>query len=526
MLLLCLAGCGTDAVPPQVGSSPLRRLSDTEYQYALRDLFLGLEVQTPPLPGESSPTGFDNDIASQAPSDVRIARYETIANLYAAAVTVDEAAVTALTGCADHSTPTLAASCSSAFIRQFGLRVYRRPLTTEEHDHLAQRFTSWTTALDFQGAVQLTVSTMLQSPQFLYRAEPLEAVEVGVFHVPVEPYAMASRMSFFLWGSIPDDELLTAAGAGDLTTEDGVRSQAARMLEDPRALRLVWDFHRQWLALDHILFEEHEVRIADIDAQWTAATQRSALLESQRFVEQSFRSQGTFGDVLTGRHAVIDGEMARVYGVAAGEVELAEDQRAGLLTRTAFLAGFSHRGGTSPPIRGNAILVRLLCQLPTSPPPDADLSMPVAMPGEGPKTNRTLFEERTSAPACQGCHESLNGFGFGFEHYTASGAYITEQAGLPIDASGQLMFTDVDGPFANAIELSSELARSELVMDCAARRWVQFALGRLPAGRESGLVGGIANRFVEGHGDFRALFTDIVTSPLFRTRKVPPEGSR
>ena len=517
MILLCLIGCGTDSVPQQVAATPLRRLSDTEYHYALRDLFPELEVQTPPLPGESSPTGFDNDLASQAASDVRIARYEAIANLYAAAVTVDDAALRELTGCTEWSTPTLAAACSSAFIRRFGERVFRRPLTTAEHDRFAQRFTSWTTELDFQGAVQLTVSTLLQAPQFLYRTEPIDEIEDGVFQAPVEPYAMASRLSFFLWGSIPDDELLAAAASNELATEDGVRVQAARMLEDPRALRLVWDFHRQWLALDHILFEEHEVRTSEIDAQWTALTQRAALLESQRFVESSFRAAGTFGDLLTGRHGVIDGESARIYGVAAGEAELPADQRAGILTRTAFLAGFSHRGGTSPPIRGNAILVRLLCELPTTPPPDADLSMPVAMPGEGPKTNRMLFEERTSAPACQGCHESLNGIGFAFEHYTASGAYITEQAGLPIDASGQLAST---GPFANAIALSEELAQSETVMTCAARRWVQFALGRLPVGRETNLATGIAERFVESRGDFRALFTDIVTSPLFRQRKV------
>lgn len=517
-VLYLLAGCGTDVVPPQVAPTPLRRLSDTEYRYALHDLFPELEIQTPPLPGESSPTGFDNDIASQSPSDVRIARYEAIANLYAAAVTVDDAALRLLTGCAEWSTPTLAASCSSAFIRRFGARIYRRPVTTEEHDSLAQHFTRWSLELDFQGAMQLTLSTMLQSPQFLYRTEPVGDVVAGVFQEPVEPYAMASRLAFFLWSSIPDDELLAAAAAGDLATEQGVRSQAARMLEDPRALRLVWEFHRQWLALDHILFDEHEVRTADIDAKWTAATQRSALLESQRFVEHSFRAAGTFDDLLTSQHAVVDDEMARVYGAGTGETEL--DHRAGILTHTAFLAGFSHRGATSPPIRGNAILVRLLCQLPTTPPPEADLSMPVAMPGDGPKTNRMLFEERTSAPACQSCHQALNGFGFGFENYSASGAYITEQAGLPIDASGQLLFTDVDGPFADAIALSAELARSETVMECTARRWVQFALGRTPVGRESSLAGVIASGFVESRGDFRALFTDIVTSPLFRTRKV------
>ena len=528
--LVLSIGCGNDRATavPGVGPSPLRRLSNTEYLYALNDLFPAIHPALPPLPADNSVSGFENEADAQAPSDLRIARFEAIAHLYAAAATLDSTAVADVTGCEGWATPTQAAACSSDFIQRTGARLFRRPLSTEEEAHFTQRFTSWATAVDFPAAVQLTLSAMLQAPQFLYRAEPSDAFAPTTEpFVAVEPYAMASRLSFFLWESVPDDELLRAAGAGELQTEDDIRQQATRMLADPRALRLAWDFHRQWLALDRIMTDEHEVRTSEVDPLWTTTTQASALRESRMFIERSFVDVGTLGDLLTSQRAWVNSEMARVYGVAGPatadtwvEIALPRDQRAGILTRAAFLAGYSHRGGTSPPIRGNAINLRLLCQLPAPPPDGVDLSMPVGDPSNGPQTNRMLFEQRTGG-TCQTCHHALNGFGFGFESYTASGAYITQQAGLPIDASGEINGTDVDGPFANALQLSTSLGKSKVVQRCAAHKWLQYALGRMPTVEEAGLADEIGSRFIESHGDLRTLLTDIVSSETFRMRRRP-----
>lgn len=529
-LLLLVLGCGNDRALPAagVGPAPLRRLSNTEYLYALADLFPGIQPSLPPLPADNSVSGFDNEVNAQAPSDVRIARFEAIAHLYAAAATEDTTGVAAVTGCAAWGTPTEAASCTRDFVRATGARIFRRPLTIEEEAHFTQRFTSWATTVDFPAAVQLTLSAMLQAPQFLYRAEPAEAFASTTEPVlPVEPYAMASRLSFFLWESSPDEELLRAAGAGELETEDEIRPQATRMLGDPRALRLIWDFHRQWLALDRIMSDEHEVRTSDVDPAWTTTTQASALRESRMFVERSFTDVGTLRDLLTSPRAWVNSEMARVYGVDGPatadtwrEVALPAEQRAGILTRAAFLAGYSHRGGTSPPIRGNAINLRLLCQLPAPPPDGVDLSMPMPAPNTGPQTNRMLFEART-AGSCQQCHHSLNGFGFGFESYSASGAFVTEQQGLAVDPTGEITGTDVDGTFANAIELSTLLARSKVVHRCAAQKWIEYALGRVPTTDEAAVVEEIQVRFIESRGDLRTLLTEIVASETFRLRTRP-----
>jgi hypothetical protein len=519
------------AAPVQVGPSPLRRLSDDEYLNALQDLFPKLSATPAPtlpqLPADVPVAGFDNAAAAQAPSDVLIARYEAIANLYAAAATVDTPSVAALVGCADWSTPALATSCASQFVSQMGGRLFRRPLDAGEQGRFLASFQAWAAAVDFPGAVQLTLSAMLQSPQFLYRPEPLPQDLAAGAVVPASPYEMATRLSFFLWESVPDDVLLQAASQGELTTDAQIQAQAMRMLADGRAQRVLWSFPRQWLGLDQILLEEGAARTPQVDPLWTAATQASAFTETQLFVQNVLGSGGTFRDLLTSPKAWLDGEMSRVYGLPAPAnplawtaVNLPASQRAGLLTRTSFLAGYSHRGATSPPVRGNAIELRLLCELPISPPPGVNLSQPTVPAGSGPETNRTLFEQRTAPAFCQTCHRGLNGFGFGFEEYNAAGHYQTTDDTLPVDATGTITGTDVDGPFDGALQLSKRLSLSETVHACATEELVRYALGRAPVDVEASEVAALAQGFMDSKGDLRALLVDVVMSPSFRMQLV------
>ncbi len=517
---------GAATAEPVIGASPLRRLSNVEYLNTLADLFPEQKLELPALPGDVPVAGFENAAEAQQASDVRVARYETIANQYAEALTSRLGDTGTLVGCLDWSTDALAAQCADGFLARIGRRVFRRPLTEAERGRLSTRFLAWRSAIDFTGAVQLTLSAMLQSPQFLYRAEPVPRGAAVGSVVPVEPFALASRLSFFLWESTPDDALLDAAERGALRTDGQVRAQVDRMLQDPRARRTAWGFHRQWLGLDRILQDEHTQRTAAVDPAWTAATQASAAKESQLFVENVLAGGGTLRDLLTSRRAWIDPEMARVYGVGAPsqagawtETELPAGERAGLLTRAAFLAGLSHRGATSPPVRGNGIQLRMLCQLPVSPPPGVDLSQPTAAPSDGPKTNRMLFEDRTRPAACQGCHAGLNGFGFGFEAYDAAGHFHTTESGLSIDARGAVLGTDVDGPFDGALALSAALAGSAVVHRCATERLLRYALGRAPEAAEQPAIDALAKSFIASGGDVRALLLAVATSPSFRLQR-------
>jgi hypothetical protein len=534
---LAVAAFGLDAVgcdsghpagPPAaaVGPAPLRRLTNSEYLNALHDLFPTLSVQLPALPADLTVNGFDNAAEAQEPSDVLIARYEGIANLIAQTATASPASVSALVGCTDWSTPAKATACATQFLAQTGRRVFRRPLTADESSRLLLRFQAWQGAVDFVGAVELTLSTMLQSPQFIYRAEPIPAGLKAGSVIPVDSYALASRLSFFLWESAPDDELLGAASRDELSTDEQLRGQAERMLGDDRAKRAFWTFAREWLGLDRILLSESSVRTG-VDPQWTTATQASANRETELFVENILGQGGTLRDLLTSRRAWVDGEMSRVYGLPApsdpsawAEVSLPESERAGLYTRVAYLAGYSHAGATSPPVRGNAIELRLLCALPVSPPPGANLSQPMAAPDAGPQTNRTLFDERTSPPACQACHVALNGLGFGLENYNAAGHYQTTDNGLPVDATGAIHGTDVDGPFTGGVELSAALSRSATVHTCATTELVRYAFGRAPAPVEVPTIAQLSKDFLQSGGDLRALMIEVILAPSFRMRLV------
>ena len=524
LLLFVLAtACGDNLrpdLPGEVGPAPLRRLSDAEYHNALHDLFPAVAPTLPELPPEAVIGGFDNAAEAQEPSDLRVGRYETIAHLYAEAVAGTPEAVQRLVAC-DRATPSAADACAAELLERWGLQLFRRPLTGDELDRFARSFRAWQTSIDFDAAVQLTLAAMLQSPQFLYRAEP--PPPPGTI-APVEPYAMASRLSFLLWESTPDDALLEAAARDQLRTPAQLRAQAERMLADPRARRVYWSFYRQALGLDRILSDEHVVRTPDIDPAWTAASAASAWTESRLFVENTLMATGSLRALLTSRDAWVDAETARLYGVAApaepwSKVTLPAGERAGILTRAAFLAGLAHRGGNSPPLRGNGLRLRLLCQLTRPPPPGADLSMPVPAPGEGPQTTRTLFERRTSPDFCQGCHVPLNGYGFGFEHYTATGAYQATERGLPIDATGALHDTDVDGPFDGALDLSAQLADSRVVALCNVEQWMRYALGRAPVEGEAATVDALFDRFVDSDGDVRQLLIDLVTAPSFRLQR-------
>lgn len=281
-------------------------MSNAEYLRALEDLFPQVHPTLPPLPNDTIVAGFENSAEAQRPTDVRISRIETIANLYAQGATQDSNAVRALVQCDDWSTPQRADDCARGFITTVGARIFRRPLTIAERDRFALRFVTWVSAVDFEGAVRLTLSAMLQSPQFIYRPELEPADRSPGSVTPVDPYALATRLSLLLWESSPDELLLTAAHNNQLESEQQVRAQATRMLADPRARRAYWSFHRQWLGLDRILTAEHLVRTPEVDPLWSNTTPLAAIAETQRFVENTLFETGSFRELLTSRRAWVN----------------------------------------------------------------------------------------------------------------------------------------------------------------------------------------------------------------------------
>lgn len=375
--------------------------------------------------------------------------------------------------------------------------------------------------IDFDAAALLTMTAMLESPHFLYRLE-LSGGELGDGSVALTPHELASRLSYLLWRSMPDDALFAHADDGSLLAPATLEAEARRMLDDPRAADTIVDFHRQWLALDRVAVVD-EPRLPSLYPEWDEGMRDAIARESEDLVRISIvEGDGTLASLFVSPAARVDARLAALYGVPAPEPGTFADvtlppERAGILTRAAFLSSRAHSEQGSPPLRGAFVMSRVLCEPSLAPPPDADITPPVPMPGET-LTNRMLFERRTASATCRGCHDRIDGFGFGFEHFDAMGRYRTEDHGLPVDASGALTGTDVDGAYVGAVELSQRLGASRTVRACATRQWTRFALGRSAEQGDTCLEGRLERAFESSGGDVRELLVTLATAPELLVR--------
>lgn len=509
-------------IPPQ----PIRRLTNTEYTRTLRDLFPMVTVTLPALPAQSTPNDFDNIAETLGADDLLVQRWEQGAYLYADAITRSPTTLNAFLPCAASATNLVEQqTCGRVLIADFGKRALRRPLEATEAQTYAAFFDARLADIDFAGAVELTVMAMLQSPAFLYRIEldPDGFVPGGL--QPLNDYELASRVSYLVTGSTPDAALLAAADAHALATREAIEAHVRRLLETPAARSAVVDFHRQWLDFDRINQGEHGER-APRYTQWNEALRAAIREEQDRFVASTlFDGEGTVSALLTSNKTYVNATLSKLYGVPGPaddatwiEATLPENERAGILTRAGFLASHSHSEEGSPPLRGIFVMTRLFCEPTPAPPPGVNVTAPTAEPGSAPATNRERYEARTSPQTCQGCHARMNGFGYGFEKYDAIGAFRTEDAGIPVDASGDILGTDVNRGYDGAVELSRALAESERVRDCVATKWLRYAQGRAPSKAEQCTGERIAQRFAESGGNIKELIVAIATSDEFRHR--------
>jgi hypothetical protein len=498
-----------------LGSAPARRLTNVEYDNTVRDLLGGDIPELPEQPSDAVLKGsFENDALSLGPSDVRVARYETAATLLGAHAVNSQTARARVLVCT-----TADAECGREFVQSFGKRAFRRPLTDEELDRWVGFFDSQRTSIDFDAAVELTIAAMLQTPQFLYRLEN-EGSEVNADQLELSQHELASRLSYLLWETMPDDELFAAADAGELESDAQLEAQARRLLADDRARATVRNFHRQWLYLDRVLDED---KLPDLFPMWGALARESAREETLLFIENTFLGGGTLSDLFTSNVAYVDDVMAQLYDIPSpteswAQVELDPSERAGLLSRIAFLAGNAHEANGSPPLRGVYVMERVLCELRPSPPANADVSTPVADPNQGPMTNRDLFEQRVAPSTCQGCHVRIDGFGYGFENYDAAGLFREEDSGLPVDASGFASGIGNDAEYDGAVELQDLLGESDVVRNCVVKQWFTYANGRPMEPADTCQVEAIQKMFAESGGNLVELLVSIVTRPEFRLR--------
>jgi hypothetical protein len=508
---------GAQAACDTVGPAPLRRLSRSEHWATLRDLFPGVALNRPTVTPDPVVQGFENR------ADKLFATENNVNDFATAAVSAAEKAVAnlnALIACAS----TGDANCGRKFIVDFGLRAFRRPLDDAETTRYAAAFEKNRAALGFKQAAQLTIEAMLQSVNFLYRTDLGDPGTAQDGRQRLGGYEVASRLSYLLWGTMPDNVLFDAAAGGDLSSDEQIVAQAERMLGDDRARGQLVDFHRQWLNFEHVndVFLREGNKDTEKYPEYTAELRAAMREESDRFTELVM-GDGTrsLAELLQSRETFVNAPLAKLYGVSGPgsgwqRVTLPEDQRAGFLTRGAFLAGHAHKHAGSPPLRAVYVMRRMLCMPEMTPSADADTSEPVPSAGE-PRTNRELFEARVGGnSSCQGCHKIIDPIGFTFEGYDAIGRHRTEDNGQPVNARGALAGSDVDDEVDNAIGLSAKLAESQNAQACLAGHWLAFATGMEPEKNDC-RVNRLARALASADGDVHALLLTLVKSPDFLT---------
>ena len=497
-----------------VGVTPLSRLTKAEYDHTIIDL-LGIDADAESaLPPDGLSGLFANNGAT-AVSSYAVEVYRDLAESLAAQSDLD-----ALVPC----DPVVIgeSECAREFVEQFGRRAFRRDLDAAQIDRLLAVYETGRTDASFADGIRLVIEAVLQSPRFLYRIESGVPV-AGEDSVALDGFELAARLSYFLWRSMPDDELLDAAAAGMLASPENVESQARRMIEDPRAERALLSFYGDLFELDAVgsIYKDPEI-FPEFSGE-LAADMRTEL---ELFVLSALRDGDARIETLLGSsHSFVNARLAAHYGIEApagegfGRVELDPARWRGLMAKPILMALAGHDQRTSPTLRGKLVRTRLLCQ--ELPPPPDDVVSTVPAPGE--LSTREWVQERLDNPNCAPCHQLMDPIGLAFESFDASGHYRTVEDGATIDASGMLVGTDVDGEFVGASGLAEKLVASEDVAQCVSRQWLEFALGRAPGSDDTCTTAAIGEEFTANEHDLVELMIAIATSPAFRTRRPEPE---
>lgn len=497
------------------GSALMRRLTNREYAASVHDL-LGVDAaaMVATFPDDVRTSGFDNAALTQTIAAAHAERYMAAAKAFAAEVLGAEALRAQVVGCdvdADR------AACLDAFVTTFGRRAWRRRIADEEKARLLALVAA---EADGDAALAMLLEAFLQAPHFLFR------VELGAPSAPggerpdlvrVGDYEMAARLSFFLWGTTPDDTLLDAAAAGELDSAEGVARMAEEMIGDERVQAAMAGFARQWFRLDAL---EVAKRDATQFPEFGPELVEAMAAEASQLLHTAMWSEGaSFLDVYTSRGGYSNAALAAVYGQGAGDELAALDwgdsaDRGGLLTTAAFLTASTRGNATSPIQRGKYVREVVLCE--TLPSPPANIPELEQQPGQSAADAEA---QHTKDPACAGCHVKLDPLGFGLERYDSIGRLrSTYSNGEPVKLEG-LVDGMEPGAFAGGVELGALVRESGWAGRCVLEQVLRWGLGRSDESADEETLGALDASFVASNESFRALLVDFTRSDAFRFRR-------
>ena len=415
------------------------------------------------------------------------------------------------------SPPATTAACEQQLIDKLGPQVYRHPLAAAERQELQALFDAGVQEKDFATGVEWLLSGMLQSPDFLYQLSKRQAAEQAGQLIAIPPYELASRLSYFIWDSTPDDALYAAASASELADAARLGSQLNRMLEDPRFLRGVTGFYTSWLNLGG--FRE----VARDDPAFTtdivSALQTSLLMSATQLYRGT--TPANVAGLFSGSTYYLNGSLRSFYGLAGGDTafaatDMASDARRGILTHPALMALLARPDQSNPISRGLFIRRSILCQ--DLPPPPAGVVIPPLPPVAAGLSTRDRLDQHTQSPLCASCHKLIDPPGFALEGFDQVGRHRSADSGKPTDTSGTMSGAgDLDGDFATGTDLLDRIAQSQDVKGCFAQKYFEYAVSRLVANEDACSVDGLKKSFVPS-GNLLALVLSIANTDSFRFR--------
>jgi Protein of unknown function (DUF1592)/Protein of unknown function (DUF1588)/Protein of unknown function (DUF1595)/Protein of unknown function (DUF1587)/Protein of unknown function (DUF1585) len=499
--------------------SRMFRLTRSQYGNTVKSLLGTSADVSAEFLSDSSLTGYSTDVSELRASDRDVRDYQRAAETLAAELVATPALMAKIVPC-DLST---GADCVKRFIREFGVKAYRRPLETDEVEvfwGLYQKAPMlFATGTDAQkNGVTVVVEAMLQSPDFLYR------LELGADDNPaataLKGWEVASRLSYMFLGSMPDAELRNAAAMGELDGIDGIKAQAQRLLGSAEGVQQALSFHQQWLRVDRYAGFKRDATKFPL---YSAAVNASLKEETTRFVSEVVvnRKLG-IGELLSADYAFVNDVTAPIYGVstpAQGTWTKTQlpDTRRGMLSQLGFLATNAYFDKTDIIHRGVFLHQKVLCT--PLPAPSADAAgKPEPAYSETIRTRREQVAAHTNTGSCNGCHQAINPAGFAFEPFNAIGEVQTQDRGHAIDASGTLTIDGVDTPFANHLALTQTLSQSQQVNTCYATQWFRFGVGRPEGDGDQCQIAQVAALGSGAALSFQELAGRLVQSNAFLTR--------
>jgi hypothetical protein len=501
----------------------VRRLTHSQYDHTVRDL-LGDQIQpASSFPKEDFINGFKNQLEGQGISPLQAEAYGKAAERLAAAAFRGGDQRGLIPG-----TPASATDgpLADKFVRQFGLKAFRRPLADDEARLYASLcLEEAARANDFLSGATLVVEAMLQSPHFLFRVERSRENA---------QYETASRLSYFLWDTMPSDELLRAAASGELKSVEQIEAIARRMLDDPRAKTSLEEFLSQWLRFDRVLGATRDRRRF---REFNAEVAGAMVEETRQLFNHLVWRDRNFMEFFTANYTFVSTDLARLYGLPAPSDEFAKVEypadsgRSGVLGHGSFLVLTSKPAETSPTARGLFVRNHFLGHEIPPPPPGVNTVLPTVTEN-APLTNRQRLDIHLNSEACAGCHRLIDPIGLGFEQYNAIGAFQSKMSlqfsargdesrgrrptmiELDLDTAGYIQGMD-GSAFSTPKELGKLLAESNACQRCIVKQLFRYAFGREETAGDQPAIEAMLAKFRDSGYRFRELIVALVTSELF-----------